>query len=106
GGAWMEDDAGLPGVPDAVAAVAPGEAWAVGTTGPMGPGFIAHYSGGIWREVLSPTPNMLHAIAMRSPTQGWIAGDGAATLRLTDRGWEKEGLIIHRVALSGNSMPA
>jgi hypothetical protein len=106
GGRWVEDDAGLVGSADAIAAVAPGEAWAVGTFGPEGPGFIAHYSGGIWRQVPTPTSNMLHAIAMLSPTQGWIAGDGAATLRLTAQGWVKEGLIIHGVALSGISMPS
>lgn len=106
GGRWVEEDDGLPaGAAEGVAAVGPGEAWAVGYAGGVGPGYIEHYQGGRWYRVSSPTPNMLHAIQMLSPTQGWIAGDGAATLRLAPNGtWVKEGLIIHGVALSGISM--
>jgi len=99
-GKWQESVTGQ-GSLLGVAAVGPGEAWAVGAETGVGPGMILRYAGGKWAHVTSPTPNILHAIAMRTATEGWIGGDGAATLRYDGHQWTKVGLVIHGFEIDG-----
>ncbi len=51
-----------------------------------------------------PTSNILSAVAMRSPTDGWIGGHGAVTLHYDGHQWTKAGLVIHGEVLTGLAM--
>lgn len=103
-GAWQEADDGLPGAPTDVVTLNGGITWAVGIVGGSGPGYIARWVSGAWRQVDSPTTNQLHAITMRSATDGEIAGDGAATLHYANGVWQREGVVIHGIALDDIAM--
>ncbi len=105
-GAWTEADAGLPGAVTSVATVDAGDAWIVGITSGTGPGYIAHWQHDAWLRVTSPTTNQLHAITMLGHDEGYIAGDGAATLHYIDGVWQREGLVIHGTALNDIAMSA
>jgi hypothetical protein len=105
-GAWFEEDAGLPGPLTAVASLGTRGAWVVGIVSGVGPGYIAHWQDNAWQPVPNPTTNQLHAISMLSPAEGYIAGDGAATLHLSGGLWRREGVVIHGIALSGIAMTA
>ncbi|HEX6819872.1 MAG TPA: hypothetical protein VF120_15960 [Ktedonobacterales bacterium] len=96
GGVWSAEPTGVDAQLNGVYAVSRTEAWAVGTKDiAVGPGVILHYLKGKWTSVPSPTPNLLHTVMMRSPTEGWIGGDGAATLRYDGSAWTKVGMVIH-----------
>jgi hypothetical protein len=101
-GRWQVTKTGLSSPLAGVSAVGPGEAWATGSENPgTGPGLILHYTGGTWTRVASPTPNILHAIAMRTATDGWIGGDGAATLHYDGASWTQTGLVLHGFEIDG-----
>lgn len=102
GGRWVESGPGAAGSFYGVAAVGPGEAWAVGAADPgIGPGLILHFGNGRWTPAKSPTPNILMRVAMLSPGEGWAVGDGAVTLHYSGGAWTREGTIIHGVRLDG-----
>lgn len=88
-----------------LAAVSSRVVWMVGSvTGTTGG--IFEYDNGQIAQVSSPTPNILHAVTMLSPAEGWAEGDGAATLHWDGTRWTKVGLVIHGVALMGVSFAA
>lgn len=87
-----------------LAAVSSQTVWMVGSvTGTTGG--IFEYNDGQIAQVSSPTPNIIHAVTMLSPTDGWAVGDGAATLHWDGTRWTKVGFIIHGVALMSVSFP-
>jgi hypothetical protein len=111
-GQWTREDlpgtakgAQLAGSLNAVYAVSPTEAWAVGEENPSsGPGLILHYLNGTWTPVSGLQLNILHAVTMTSPTDGWVAGDGAQILHYQNGRWTREGQTIHGFYLTSISM--
>ncbi|HEV2661299.1 MAG TPA: hypothetical protein VGU68_11900, partial [Ktedonobacteraceae bacterium] len=65
-----------------VAALADGEAWAVGNAG-----IIMHEQNGTWTQVHSPTRVDLMGVAMVSPREGWAVGRNSTLLHFTDGRW-------------------
>jgi hypothetical protein len=86
-----------------VSAAGPDDAWAVGAGGPTS-GIAVHCVNGTCMPVSVPTPNLLGAVRMRSPSDGWIAGDGAVTLHYDGDQWTTEGVTIHGEHLTGIAM--
>jgi hypothetical protein len=88
----------IPGSLNAVQTLPDGEAWAVGELNPsVGPGLILHWVNGTWHIVDTGIPeNILHALTMVSPTEGWVTGDGNEILHLHNGAWTKEGQTIHQ----------
>jgi hypothetical protein len=88
----------IPGSLNAVQTLPDGEAWAVGELNPsFGPGLILHWVNGKWNIVdTGIQENILHALTMVSPTEGWVTGDGNEILHLHDGIWAKEGQTIHQ----------
>ncbi|HLJ80017.1 MAG TPA: hypothetical protein VKT52_00945 [Ktedonobacterales bacterium] len=104
-GAWHAAGDVIPATLTGLAAVSAQTVWMVGAvTGTTGG--IFRYDAGQIAQVASPTPNILHAVTMLSPTDSWAVGDGAATLHWDGTQWTKVGLIIHGVALMGVSFAA
>ena len=67
---------------NSVQMLSPTDGWAVGYDGS-----IAHYTGGQWTEVGSPTTVELHAIQMTSPSNGWAVGPGSFILHYSNGAW-------------------
>lgn len=83
-----------------VAAAGPDEAWAVGVGGPTS-GILVHCVDGACQQVQSPTPNILSVVSARSPSQGWIGGDGAVIFGLQGGNWIQRTPTYHQVSLTG-----
>lgn len=70
---------GGPAVLHGVAAVSPGDAWAVGGTNFTGKTVILHWNGAAWARVSSPTPpgisSELRGVTGTSATNAWAVGD-------------------------------
>jgi hypothetical protein len=104
GGQWRRLATAFPGGSlVSISAAGPGEAWAVGYGGPVS-GIALHCMRDACTRVEMPTPNILSAVAMRSPTDGWIGGHGAVTLHFDGHQWTKAGLVIHGEVLTGLAM--
>lgn len=105
GGEWKHVTVGEPGPLYDISALSPDNVWAVGASNPAtGPGFILHYAHGVWRTVHSPTINILHTITMRSQSEGWIGGDGAAILHYDGTSWQQVSPTIHHVGMMSVSV--
>lgn len=104
GGQWRRLASAFPGGSLlSISAAGPGEAWAVGYGGPVS-GIALHCVRDACTRVEMPTSNILSAVAMRSPTDGWIGGHGAVTLHYDGHQWTKAGLVIHGEVLTGLAM--
>ena len=60
-------------------ASSPGHIWAVGDFGT-----VVHFTSGRWTVLQGGAEETLHAIALDSPTSGWIAGSSGALIDLRD----------------------
>jgi hypothetical protein len=87
-GKWQQDTS-FTGPPNSsgsslngIAMVSASEGWAVGSGG-----LIVHHLGGTWRQVSSPTGQILWSLAMVSPTEGWAVGDQGTILRYSHGAW-------------------
>jgi hypothetical protein len=101
-GAWRAVGGTIDATLTGLAAVSSHMVWMVGSvTGTTG-GIFQYFDGQI-AQIYSPTPNILSAVTMLSPTDGWAVGDGAATLHWDGTSWTKVGLVIHGIALMGVS---
>jgi hypothetical protein len=63
------------------------EAWAVGLDVGAGRGVILHDLRGAWSLVATVPLPALRGITMRSPSDGWIVGDGGTMLHLVGGKW-------------------
>lgn len=99
-GAWHTVGAPVDATLTSVSGISSRLAWMVGAATGITGGIFQYYDGQIL-QIYSPTPNILHAVTMISPTDGWAVGDGAATLHWDGTQWTKVGFVIHGVALMG-----
>jgi len=75
GNAWtIVQDATSIGWLTSVAAVAPDNVWAVGSTDYIGKGLILHWNGSTWRRTVLPDPIFLRDVTVVSDNDVWVVG--------------------------------